>query len=139
MINAIKLAKSTKCLLAAASILLVSSSALADFSDPSKAILLTADHPSFTLTLKSNPTTGYRWVVRHYDRHLLSLLGQHFHAPNTQKMGAPGYVSFDFKAKPDAFVAAQKTKINLEYVRPWEAKTHDAQKLHFTVVTTPKS
>lgn len=133
MINSIKY------VLAAASIILVSDSALADFSDPSKAILLTTDHPSFTLTLKSNPTTGYRWVVRHYDRHLFTLLGQHYHAPNTQKMGAPGYVSFDFKAKAEAFVAAQKTKINLEYVRPWEAKTHGAQKLHFTVVTTPKS
>lgn len=110
--------------------------AVTNFSDQSKAIIVNRDHPDFAIVLKSNPTTGYRWVLRHYNRHLLRLVGEKYYAPNTGQMGAPGYVTFSFHARKHAFIASQKTNVMLEYVRPWEANASNTQQATFTVVTT---
>ena len=33
---------------------------------PTKPILVSSKEPTFTIYLKSNPTTGYRWFIKSY-------------------------------------------------------------------------
>ena len=108
------------------------------FTDSKKTVMLLPDHARFTITLKSNPTTGYSWVVRRYNSRIIKPVGHQYHAPNSKLLGAPGYETFEFKASHKAFNVPQKTYLTLEYVRPWEAKVPGAETLTFTIITSGK-
>jgi len=70
----------------------------------------------FTITLDSNATTGYSWRLSDkFTEGVVKSLGSEYTPPETQRKGAGGKEIWRFKA-----VAAGKTTITLEYVRPWE-------------------
>lgn len=73
----------------------------------------------FSFTLPSNPTTGYRWSLHHYDTAKLRFLGDKYHGGKvTGKMGVGGQQFFHFMVlKPQDKLDA---KIDLVYSRPWE-------------------
>src|SRR3990167_2982218 len=54
-------------------------------------IIVTKGQTSFTLQLKSNPTTGYSWFLRNYDANLLTPVKHEFQKSNQKLMGASGY------------------------------------------------
>ena len=109
-----------------------------ELSNPSKVIVVNSEAPKFTLTLKSNPTTGYTWVlVGNYNDELIKPVSHAYHAPDTKLVGAPGYETFTFKVKDEAFKMPQLFSVSLQYVRPWVA-VKNAQKMTFTIVTTDK-
>ncbi|HSD57496.1 MAG TPA: protease inhibitor I42 family protein [Methanotrichaceae archaeon] len=88
----------------------------------------------FTITLDSNPTTGYKWYAD-YDYYLLSLEGERFEKEPSEALealealGAGGRSVFVFKPlKPG------KTTVSLVYRRPWENIVADARTYHVEIL-----
>lgn len=103
--------------------------------DESKlAITVTSKQPVFVLKLVSNPTTGYVWLLKNYDKSLLVPVKHEYQAPNTKLIGAPGFDMWTFRVKPDAFTVPQRTSILMTYARPWEAD-NSGKNLEFVVTT----
>jgi predicted secreted protein len=103
------------------------------FSNPQKSIVVTQADPQFTISLASNPTTGYSWFLESYDANLLSLVKHKYNRPAAPMPGAGGFETWVFAVKPEAFAAPQITKINLMYARPWNLNDNN-KKTGFTVV-----
>ncbi len=68
---------------------------------------------SFTLSLDSNPSTGYAWTA-HFDGQLLELVDNRFE-PSSDLLGAPGVETFEFRA-----LQGGDTAVTLVYERTWE-------------------
>ena len=86
------------------------------------------DQPTFTINLKSNPTTGYKWFLTELNDELITPLKSHFVSDSTTKnlVGAGGIDKWSFKVKSTAFNVPRITYITLNYARPWE-KTESAE------------
>lgn len=72
-----------------------------------------------TLTLNSNPTTGYSWQVMEIDNAVLVQQGdpEYKQASGTEGLvGAGGMETFRFET-----VGAGETMLELGYMRPWES------------------
>ncbi|MGD8403474.1 MAG: protease inhibitor I42 family protein [Anaerolineales bacterium] len=72
-----------------------------------------------TLSLESNPTTGYSWQVLEIDDQILTQDGdpEYKRATDTDNLvGAGGAETFRFKG-----VRAGSTRLELGYMRPWES------------------
>jgi inhibitor of cysteine peptidase len=105
------------------------------FTDPSKSIIVKKSKPEFTIVLKSNPTTGFSWLLKNYDVNLMVSVENKYFSPKAEKMvGAPGYEMWTFRVKPSGFVVPQTTHITLVYARPWTEK--GAKVTNFKVVTS---
>jgi inhibitor of cysteine peptidase len=94
--------------------------------------VLTPQHPSYQLTLTSNPTTGYIWLLQSYDSHGLVLLSHQYIAPNNRLMGAPGKEVWQFQATHVSFLAPSVSEIHLIYARPWDV-AHGNQVMFYLV------
>ena len=107
--------------------------ATAQAGDP-KPITVTAGK-EFKITLQYNASTGYQWVLATPpDEKFVKLLGTDYKRLDTKLVGAGGDMVWTFQA-----LAEGKTKLNLKYVRPWEAGQKPAQTTNFVVVIkTPK-
>ena len=69
-----------------------------------------------TITLESNPTTGYSWQLQHpLDEKIIRLEGSKYVGPRSDRVGAGGEEKWTFLA-----IKKGSTKITLKYVRPWE-------------------
>lgn len=90
------------------------------FNSPKNAIVVTQKEPVFTITLQSNPTTGFSWNLISYDKNLVELLNHKYVAPENKKlMGAPGYEIWVFKAKKATYAVNQVGHVVMSYARPW--------------------
>ncbi|MEW5914649.1 MAG: protease inhibitor I42 family protein [Thermodesulfobacteriota bacterium] len=68
------------------------------------------------ITVASNPTTGFRWVLAEQPNpKVIKLLSQNYKASEPQRMGSGGTETWAFQA-----VGPGRVKINLIYLRPWE-------------------
>ena len=106
------------------------------FTDPAKPIIVKKAKPFFTVVLKSNPTTGYSWLVKNYDNHLIFPVRHKYFPPDPTKhtlIGAPGYEKWTFRLKNAAFVVPHATSVTLVYTRSWEDQ--GAQVMNFRVIT----
>lgn len=73
---------------------------------------------SFTVTLCSNPTTGFQWIeaATISDQTVVEQIGHQFIAPEDEELvGAPGKDVWTFRA-----LGKGKGTISMEYGRPWE-------------------
>jgi inhibitor of cysteine peptidase len=72
---------------------------------------------SLTVTLGSNPTTGFSWSenAQISDQTVLQQTGHEFISPTQTMPGAPGKELWTFKA-----LKAGTSTVSLEYSRPWE-------------------
>jgi len=78
----------------------------------------------FSITLESNPTTGYRWqLATPLDEKIIKLVGSKYVAPKAGRLGVGGKEVWTFKA-----VGRGKAEISLKYVRPWEKDVPPAQR-----------
>lgn len=85
---------------------------------------------NFTITLESNPTTGYRWQISgKYDTAFVELVDSVFVPGRTDLVGAGGKEEWVFKA-----LRAGKTVISFQYTRPWEKDELPAQEYSVIVV-----
>lgn len=87
----------------------------------------------FSITLGSNITTGYTWEFKTSpDLKLVSLVDERYEAPaKTDQVGAAGKQRFRFKV-----LAPGTTKLDLQYVRPWEEPRQAVQTALFSVELT---
>jgi predicted secreted protein len=84
----------------------------------------------FSLTLESNPTTGYQWeLAKPIEGSCVALVTNQFVRAKSKLSGAPGKEVWRFKA-----LRAGEATIELKYVRPWEKGVEPAQKTNVVVV-----
>jgi inhibitor of cysteine peptidase len=84
----------------------------------------------FSIDLASNPTTGYGWRLGgKLNGELIKPLGSQFIPPQTQLVGAGGREIWRFQA-----VGRGRTKIVLEYARPWEKNIKPADRRVYEVL-----
>jgi inhibitor of cysteine peptidase len=90
----------------------------------------------FKITLQYNSSTGYQWqFAKPPDENFVKLLNTDYKPANSKLVGAPGDEIWTLKA-----VAKGRTKLELNYVRPWEKGTKPAQTTNFVVViNSPKA
>lgn len=72
---------------------------------------------TFTVTLASNPTTGFKWPEfgRIVDETILKQVDHEYQPPESDVLGASGKESWTFEA-----LKKGKTAISMEYSQPWE-------------------
>jgi len=84
----------------------------------------------FRITLESNRSTGYQWrMARPLDQKVVKLVGSGYQSPEVKLPGAGGKEIWTFEA-----VAAGRTEIAMQYIRPWEKGVPPARTAKFTVV-----
>lgn len=81
----------------------------------------------FSVTLPSNPTTGYGWKIASYDRDFLQLLRNRYQKPDPPRPGAGGQELFYFLP-----LKSGTTAIVFHYQRPFEKQA--AREQRHTVV-----
>jgi len=84
---------------------------------------------SFTISVSSNPSTGYSWVAS-YDHSLLQLIKQSTPS-NSGLMGASGTENFEFKG-----MRTGNTAVYLNYQRGWEPNSPTTETKTFNVTIT---
>ena len=85
----------------------------------------------FKITLESNASTGYEWLMaRPLDENLLKMLGKDYRRGRPGP-GGGGHEILHFKA-----LAEGKTQIHLKYGRLWEQDSSPARTTNFVVVIT---
>jgi len=86
---------------------------------------------SFTVTLCSNPTTGFKWESAKISHQTVLQLVDHKFVPpeETGVEGAPGQETWTFKA-----LKKGTSVISMEYSRPWEGSEKGAWTFNLTVV-----
>ena len=107
------------------------------YSDLSKPVMISANKPEFSLTMKSNPTTGYSWFLVGYNDNIIHPVSHKFVAPKNSMPGAGGYEVWTFRVIDDAFDVPQITRIELVYIRPW--LKHITQPTTVQIVVNPVS
>lgn len=117
----------------------ITATALADnvpvYRYPQQTIYISAAQPAFVLMQLANPTTGYQWQTKDYDKQLLTLANSHYIPPTTTMIGASGMMVWVFKATPAFFnTPNQKTAIQLVYARPWNT-TDNPKAVTFNVAS----
>jgi predicted secreted protein len=81
----------------------------------------------FSVTLPSNPSTGYGWKVAAYDREFLQLLRNRYQKPDQPRPGAGGQELFDFLP-----LKSGTTSIVFHYQRPFGKQA--VRELRHTVI-----
>lgn len=95
----------------------------------SKPINVTAGE-QFSVTLASNPTTGYKWdLAKPLDEKVVKFVANEYVRPTPQLIGAGGNEVWTFKAAGEG-----KTGIALKYIRPWETNVAPVRTTNFVVV-----
>jgi len=113
------------------SALLLSSS----MSCASNDMVVTVNNQSsnFKVSLPGNPTTGYRWVVSHYDSTRFDAPTSNYIVSSNKLMGAGGVYTFTFKLK-HGLKNPKQTQVSLTYARSWDKNSAD--KKDVTVIFT---
>jgi len=92
-------------------------------------------HPNepFTISLESNPSTGYQWTICNYTPSGPIKLKDCTFEPNkkTELIGAPGTESFNFETEKIEHQAIVYLTFN--YVGPGEDGTKPAKQIHYTI------
>ncbi len=83
----------------------------------------------FTITLKSNPSTGYQWqLAQPLDETKVTFVASSYTRPQTTRIGAAGQSLWVFKA-----VNKGRTTISLKYVRVWEKDVAPVRTVNFRI------
>lgn len=108
---------------------------LSVISNPAKSIIVTRHDRQFNIVLKSNPSTGYTWVLNaNYNAKLMQPVSHQYYPPANSKVGAGGVEVFRFKVAASVFRVPHLLHIQFHYRRSWAA-SENAQTMKFTVQT----
>ncbi|MFA5275483.1 MAG: protease inhibitor I42 family protein [Candidatus Omnitrophota bacterium] len=89
---------------------------------------------SFTITLESNATTGYRWqFAKPLDKDMLELESSSYSGNNPKLIGSPGKQVWTINA-----LKAGKTNIFFKYARSWEKGKPPIKEDSFVVIIKEK-
>lgn len=98
------------------------------YTEDKLAVMVQSKQPTFTIKLKSNPSTGYSWFLRGYDAKLITPVKHQYEAAKDRKLiGAPGFEKWVFSVKPAGFIVPQQTIIRFTYARPWDVNEQSTQ------------
>ncbi|EHH3086458.1 protease inhibitor I42 family protein [Salmonella enterica] len=87
------------------------------------------ENAQFEISLPSNPTTGYNWIVRQLPEQVALTGMDYAQSPDCGgKMGCSGTTTLHFKA-----VKAGAGKLIVQYARPWEALTNESNTITIKV------
>mgnify|MGYP000588787775 CR=1 FL=1 len=106
----------------------------ANYTDPSKPIVISKSKPEFTIVLKSNRTTGFSWFLSPIQQTLFEIKSHRYERTEDAAIGEGGYEYWEFKTKAAAFEVPMILNIGFAYLRSWELK--DAEPVQFTVLTS---
>lgn len=81
-----------------------------------------------SVTLESNPTTGYLWEIQDVNAKILQPVGEWVFQSSSDRMGAGGHEIRQFVA-----IAGGVTALELVYHRPWERDAPPAELFEVTV------
>jgi len=81
----------------------------------------------FTITLESNPTSGYSWIPT-FNRHIIKLISRNFKPSFASLVGSSGKDIFTFKP-----INYGRVTLKMLYKRSWE-KQIEAEKIFFVEV-----
>jgi len=71
---------------------------------------------TFSVTLESNPSTGYRWqLAKPVDNSIITLVSSDYVVGEGELIGAGGEEIWTFKV-----IKSGRARIYFKYVRPWE-------------------
>jgi inhibitor of cysteine peptidase len=104
-----------------------------NYTNAQKSIVVKSSQPSFTVTIQSNPTTGFSWFLKSFDPTLIKPIKRTFHPIKNGLLGSGGYEEWTFYVRALAFTVPQSTSITLMYARPFDLDS--AQLTTFKVVT----
>ena len=97
-------------------------------------IIVRPSAPVATVRLSANPSTGFQWMVIHYESSLMMTPTHHYIPQHSGLTGAPGYDVWQFKFKKTAFgVSTKKGTVIMEYRRPWEHSQGRRRIIRFTI------
>jgi inhibitor of cysteine peptidase len=68
----------------------------------------------FTITLDSNPTSGFKWLPK-FDGSIINLVSHDFQSSTTKRIGSSGKDIFTFLA-----ISYGSDKLKMFYKRSWE-------------------
>ncbi|MFW2570602.1 protease inhibitor I42 family protein [Legionella sp. 29fVS95] len=95
---------------------------LVNAGEDSMSVNIDPNQTQFTITLPANPTTGYQWTVKKYDKSFLQLITSHYISPQTNLIGAGGQMQFKFElVKGETY--PKNTIMQFKYARPWEPES----------------
>ncbi|MBM3155573.1 MAG: protease inhibitor I42 family protein [Chloroflexi bacterium] len=84
----------------------------------------------FTITIESNPTTGYQWeLAQTPNEAIVKFVKSDYKAPQSGRIGQGGEEVWTFKA-----VGKGIAQISMKYVRSWEKDQPPAKTQTYTVV-----
>ncbi|RAP37942.1 hypothetical protein B1207_02840 [Legionella quinlivanii] len=89
------------------------------------------NHPHFSISLPSNPTTGYSWTLKKYNDKLYELMTHQFHPTKPKLIGAGGKTVFVFEVLKGVTLPKRST-FEFFYARPWEPQNGRTQKVIIT-------
>jgi len=92
-----------------------------------KNVIRTSEGGQFSISLPSNPTTGYVWRAIFDDRHLTLVESSFVPPKDVRLVGAEGREVFVFRT-----LAKGETSVTLLYERPWE-KENPAKQMVYMV------
>ena len=72
----------------------------------------------FSFSLDSNPTTGFQWVAKDFDKNKLKFIKKFYQAQDTNLIGSGGKETFIFKVLNPQYKL--DTRVRLSYERSWE-------------------
>lgn len=93
-----------------------------------EALNIDTSSPQFTVTLASNPTTGYQWSVVDFNKNLFTLESAVYQRPQTKLIGAGGNMVFTFNLNKGKNYPSTSQMI-FNYARPWESSGGTIKKL----------
>ena len=82
---------------------------------------------TYTLSLESTPSTGYRWEMSEPDD-IVKVVGQEYRSIS-ELIGASGFQDFNFEA-----LSPGETEIEMLYLRPWKRDVIECQPIEFLVL-----
>lgn len=92
----------------------------------------------FVVRLPANPTTGYQWTVKTYDKKILNLADSQYIAQEAKLVGAGGQMVFTFERVTGQTYPAS-TLIVFKYARPWEPKDGTLKQMTINFVSSLKN
>lgn len=92
------------------------------YATDSETIHVRSGDMTFQVSLPSNPTTGYEWVLKSYDTKLLKLLSGIYTPSKSSLLGAGGTMVFSFERIRKVAVS-ETTVLMFRYERPWEKES----------------
>lgn len=94
-------------------------------TDAQKPIVLHQPNQTFQIILKSNPTTGYIWVLDRFDALSMKPTKRIYHMPKLNNstrqavVGVPGREVWSFMLNKSAMQVPRVMKITFCMIRPW--------------------